>query len=177
MDLVLLYGMGSGSEIGRLSQTIRQRWCLPIIVLLPRDAIPALDSIPSIDDFVVAPGDPIEVSLRVKRILRNATALEEHEVIQSGDLVIDTAKCEVSVGGSVVPLTFKEYELLRLLASHKGRVLTRQVLLSKLWGDQYYGGDRTVDVHIRRLRSKIEDQQNTFIVTVRNVGYKFKPAG
>ena len=88
--------------------------------------------------------------------------------------MIDLARCEVSVNDEPVLLTFKEYELLKFLASNKDRVFTRESLLNKVWGYDYYGGDRTVDVHIRRLRSKIEDSTHTFIETVRNVGYKFR---
>jgi two-component system alkaline phosphatase synthesis response regulator PhoP len=80
----------------------------------------------------------------------------------------------VTVEWRIVELTFKEYELLKLLASNKGRVYTREILLDKIWGYDYYGGDRTVDVHIRRLRSKIEDSNHNFIETVRNIGYRFK---
>ena len=74
----------------------------------------------------------------------------------------------------VIELTFKEYELLLYLAGNKGRVFTRESLLNKVWGYDLFGGDRTVDVHIRRLRSKIEDPEHTFIETVRNIGYRFK---
>ena len=74
----------------------------------------------------------------------------------------------------VVELTFKEYELLKFLAGNKGRVCTRETLLDKVWGYDYYGGDRTVDVHVRRLRSKIEDSKHIFIDTVRNIGYRFR---
>jgi len=88
--------------------------------------------------------------------------------------LINRAKCEVTLAGRVLMLTFMEYELLKFLASNKGRVFTREVLLNKVWGYDYYGGDRTVDVHIRRLRSKIEDLTHTFIETVRNIGYKFR---
>ena len=77
------------------------------------------------------------------------------------------------MGCKVVELTFKEYELLKFLASNRGRVYTREALLNKVWGYDYYGGDRTVDVHVRRLRSKIEDSKRTFIETVRNIGYRF----
>ena len=76
--------------------------------------------------------------------------------------------------GRIVELTFKEYELLKLLASNSGRVYSREALLDQIWGYDYYGGDRTVDVHVRRLRSKIEDSTHTFIETVRNIGYRFK---
>jgi DNA-binding response OmpR family regulator len=83
----------------------------------------------------------------------------------------------VTVNGALVELTFKEYELLKLLAANRGRVFTREALLDKLWGYDYFGGDRTVDVHIRRLRSKIEDAEHTYIETVRNIGYRFKKNG
>ena len=77
--------------------------------------------------------------------------------------MIDLEKYEVTLAGNIIELTFKEYELLKLLASNKGRVYTREALLNKIWGYDYYGGDRTVDVHVRRLRSKIEDSKYTFI--------------
>ena len=89
-------------------------------------------------------------------------------------LVIDLANCEVRVGGKIVELTFKEYELLKFLARDRGRVFSREALLNKVWGYDYFGGDRTVDVHVRRLRSKIEISGQTFIETVRNIGYRFK---
>ena len=89
-------------------------------------------------------------------------------------MTIDLVKYEVTLENRVIELTFKEYELLLYLASNKGRVFTREALLNKVWGFDYFGGDRTVDVHIRRLRSKIEDSEHTFIDTVRNIGYRFK---
>ena len=95
-------------------------------------------------------------------------------MIRAGDLVIDLANCEVRVEGKIVELTFKEYELLKFLAKDRGRVFTREALLNKVWGYDYFGGDRTVDVHVRRLRSKIELSGQTFIETVRNIGYRFK---
>jgi DNA-binding response OmpR family regulator len=123
---------------------------------------------------VVAPWDAAEVAARVKRILGKAKNVEDKEVIKCGELTIDTAKYEVYVNNRPVELTFKEYELLKFLVIHKGRVFTREALLNEVWGYDYYGGDRTVDVHIRRLRSKIEDSTYTFIETVRNIGYKFR---
>ncbi len=96
-------------------------------------------------------------------------------VIKSGDLIIDPVKCEVHLGGRLLALTFKEYEMLKLLAINPGKVFTREALLNEVWGYDYFGGDRTVDVHVRRLRAKVEDPVHSFIETVRNVGYKFKP--
>jgi two-component system alkaline phosphatase synthesis response regulator PhoP len=87
--------------------------------------------------------------------------------------VIDSGKCEVLLGGKAIVLTFKEYQLLKFLAANKGKAFTREALLNKVWGWDYYGGDRTVDVHIRRLRSKIEDMNHSFIETIRNIGYRF----
>ncbi|MBI2857252.1 MAG: winged helix-turn-helix transcriptional regulator, partial [Chloroflexi bacterium] len=104
----------------------------------------------------------------------------EETLITRGDLTIDSADYEVRLGGRRVDLTYREYQLLKYLASSPGRVLTRESLLANVWGADYYGGDRTLDVHIRRLRSKLEDASHVFIETVRNVGYKFKngePAG
>jgi DNA-binding response OmpR family regulator len=114
-----------------------------------------------------------EVIVRVKRILWRSHNTDSKQMIKCGDLVIDLDRYEVSLSGKLIPLTFKEYELLRFLATNKGKVLTREILLDKLWGYDYYGGDRTVDVHVRRLRAKIEDENHCFIETVRSAGYRF----
>jgi len=146
----------------------------PIIVLLSAETLNSLDHTLPIDDFVIKPWDATEVELRVKRILRRTKGIGRGESIECGDLVLDLDNCEVTVDGRLINLTFKEYELLKFLASNKGRVFRRETLLNNIWGYDYYGGDRTVDVHIRRLRSKIEDSTHTFVETVRNIGYKFK---
>ena len=96
------------------------------------------------------------------------------DLIRAGDLVINPERYEVFLDGKTVLLTFKEYQLLKLLASNPGRVFKREVLMNQVWEYDYFGGTRTVDVHIRRLRSKIEDATHTFIETVWNVGYRFK---
>jgi two-component system alkaline phosphatase synthesis response regulator PhoP len=163
-----------GSEVWELAQRMRQEMNIPLIALLPGEKLNSLDSSTVIDDFVVKPWAATEVTARVKRILRQKGGAESEDVIRCGNLVIDSVKCEVSLGGKPIILTFKEYQLLKFLAGNKGKVFTRDVLLDKVWGWDYYGGDRTVDVHIRRLRSKIEDSTHTFIETVRNMGYKFK---
>lgn len=171
--LVVINGAPDNSELMNLARGIKQEAQLPVIALISREALNRLDSGMVVDDFVVEPWDATEVVARTKRLL---TKTEEPgpEMIECGDLTIDLAKCEVSVSDRLVTLTFKEFELLRFLASNEGRVFTREALLNEVWGYEYYGGDRTVDVHIRRLRSKLEDPAHTFIETVRNVGYKFK---
>ena len=126
------------------------------------------------DDVMVFPWRSGELSLRLQRLLDAATPEPAPGVIQAGDLVIDTNRYDVFLAGRSVLLTFKEYELLKLLASNPGRVYGREALLEQVWGYAYFGGTRTVDVHIRRLRSKIEDAQHTFIDTVWNVGYRFR---
>ena len=160
------------SEQWELAQRIRQEMNIPLIVLMSREKLNGLDS--SIDDFVVKPWEANEVTVRIKRILRQKGSIDGEDTIKCGDLVIDLAKYEVSLGNKLILLTFREYQLLKFLASNKGKVFTRDALLNKVWGWDYYGGDRTVDVHIRRLRSKIEDPVHTFIDTVRNIGYRLR---
>jgi DNA-binding response OmpR family regulator len=164
----------TGSEAWEQAQRIRQERYTPIIALVSREKLNGLDSSTGIDDFVVKPWEANEVTARIKRTLRQKESIDSEDIISCGDLVIDSAKCEVLLSGKPIILTFKEYQLLKFLANNKGKVFTRDVLLDKVWGWDYYGGDRTVDVHIRRLRSKIEDSTHTFIETVRNIGYKFK---
>jgi DNA-binding response OmpR family regulator len=148
---------------------------LPIIALIEREILPDVDGyLNMIDDFVIRPYDLRELNLRVERLLRKTRQADSGETIRCGDLVIDLAKCEVYIGGRPVMLTFKEYELLKVLAGNAGRVFTREALLNKVWGYDYYGGDRTVDVHITRLRSKIENIRNVSIETVRNIGYRLR---
>ena len=122
------------------------------------------------------PCTPEEVGLRLKlAILRNAPP-ETSNIITRGDLVINCDRYEVTLIGLKVDLTYKEYELLKYLASNPGRVFTRESLLRSVWEYDYFGGTRTVDVHIRRLRSKINDVSNHFIETQWNVGYRFRAA-
>jgi len=176
LDLVFIAidGKPVTLEMINLAQSIKQENHLPVIALLSKEALDRLDSGLIVDDFVVEPWDATEIVLRAKRILKKTGSTAKQELIECGDLTIDLAKYEVYVNNRPIELTFKEYELLRFLASNRGRVFTRESLLNEVWGYDYYGGDRTVDVHIRRLRSKIEDSTHTFIETVRNIGYKFK---
>lgn len=145
----------------------------PIIALISKNMIPSIASVPDIDDFVVDPYDLPELVTRIKRTINKEDTVDSDE-IKCGGLLIDTAKCEVYLEGILLPLAFKEYELLKFLARNKGRAFSRDALLNEVWGYDYYGGDRTVDVHIRRLRSKIEDTDHIFIDTIRNIGYKFR---
>ena len=157
-----------------LAQRMRQDMSIPLIALVSRGKLDGLDFNHSIDDFVAKPWEATEITARIKRILIQKAGVGGDGAIRCGDLLIDSTKCEVSLCGKPVILTFKEYQLLRFLAGNKGKVFTREALLNKVWGWNYYGGDRTVDVHIRRLRGKIEDSTHAFIETVRNIGYKLR---
>ncbi len=172
-DLVLVT-TDSHSRIEELSRGIKQARPLPIIALARLETLDSLNGHLDVDDFVIEPCDVRELALRVERLLKKNGNTDSSQLIRCGDLVIDLAKCEASVDGRLVMLTFREYQLLKFLVHNRGRVFTRQALLNKVWGYDYYGGDRTVDVHIRRLRSKIEDSGHTFIETLRNIGYRFK---
>ena len=175
-DLVLVAMDGLPADLGawQLARMIKQERHLPVIARLSREALDSLDSGPDVDDFIVEPWDVAEVAARARRVLWRRNKIDGRELIECGELVIDLAKCKVSLCGKLVSLTFREYELLRFLVSNKGRVFTREALLNKVWGYDYYGGDRTVDVHIRRLRSKIQDSNDTFVETGRDIGYKFR---
>ncbi len=147
----------------------------PVIALVDPDRLSSFDPGGDVDDFLVTTAPSQELSLRVRRALSRRRGVDAKNTVRSGDLEIDLASYTVHLAGRPVELTYKEYELLRFLATNAGRVFTREALLSKVWGYDFYGGARTVDVHVRRLRSKIEER-HTFIETVRNVGYRFRAA-
>ena len=124
-----------------------------------------------IADVITPPIDPAELQLRVARLL-SAPGAPNNQLLRRGELVIDQERYTVRLADEVVDLTFKEYELLRFLAQNPGKAFTREMLLNQVWGYDYYGGARTVDVHVRRIRAKIE-RREPYIETVRNVGYRF----
>jgi two-component system alkaline phosphatase synthesis response regulator PhoP len=175
-DLVLLEIDGSlpADEMQAIIRGLKEEKHLPVIALLPREMLDSLNGSLDIDDFITSPGDGRELTLRAKRLLSKTRNIDDGELVQCDGLLLDLARCEVTLEGRTIELTFKEYELLKFLASHRGRVYSREALLNQVWGYDYYGGDRTVDVHVRRLRSKIEDASHSFIETVRNIGYRFR---
>jgi len=147
---------------------------IPVIAAIASAQISLVDSSLDVSDFIVVPWSKGELSLRISQQIERNAVIERPGVIQVEDLVIDTGRYDVYLGGRPVFLTFKEYELLKLLASSPGHVYSRETLLEQVWGYQYFGGTRTVDVHVRRLRSKIEDADHSFIETVWNVGYRLR---
>ncbi len=145
-----------------------------LAIIIPVEFINSITEEEGIDDFIVKPLNEDELYARVKRLAEKIKKKDKKKAIKRGDLVIDTSSCEVTFNGSLVELTFREYELLRFLATNRGQVFSREALLNKVWKYDYLGGERTVDVHIRRLRSKIEDAGHSYIDTVRNMGYRFR---
>jgi len=143
------------------------------IAIIRGDQLATFDVTTGFDDFVVYPALDDEIAARVRRGIWLKSGVEGDNILRAGDLQIDIANYKVFVAGRPVDLTYKEYEVLRFLATNRDKVFTREALLNRVWGYDFYGGARTVDVHIRRLRSKIEDAQHRFIETVRNVGYRF----
>ncbi len=158
-------------ENERLCRYLRDEKKLPVLAITSVETAINLDG--TVDDFVLSPFNVVEIVIRIKRLLKKKGIISGPETIKAGNLLIDTVKYEVYVSGRPVSLTFREYELLKFLASNPGRVFTRDALLNGVWGEDFFGGDRTVDVHIRRLRGKIEDENNNYIETVRNIGYRF----
>jgi DNA-binding response OmpR family regulator len=164
--VALLDGTGGAEELlASASETT-------VIGIVRLDQLDALDGDLPLDDFVVHPAATAELAARIRRA-RARRATQDDNLLACGDLTIDQASYKVFVGSRPVELTYKEYELLRFLALNQDKVCTREMLLNRVWGYDFYGGSRTVDVHIRRLRSKIEGRGHTFIETVRNVGYRF----
>lgn len=146
---------------------------MPLVLLLTEEDLDRLDLGWCVEDYLTLPVSPKRLAQRLNFLLWKLNRVELKNGFARGGLVINFERYEVHVNGQLVVLTYKEYELLKFLAMTPGKVFTREALLDKVWGYDYYGGTRTVDVHIRRLRSKIEAGGAIYIDTVRNVGYKF----
>ncbi|MDQ2630883.1 MAG: response regulator transcription factor [Actinomycetota bacterium] len=129
--------------------------------------------VPLTEELLIPPFTPAELEARIVRARRQVGGGEEAEVVRVGSLEVDLATYQVTVAGEPVDFAFKEYELLRFLVTHPCRVFSREALLNRVWGFDYYGGARTVDVHVRRLRAKLGSEHAGRIKTVRGVGYRF----
>ena len=125
------------------------------------------------DDFCLTPFHPKELEARVRHLMWRPDSSTGPEVVEYGDLVLNLATYQAAVSGRPLDLTYMEYELLKFLATHPGKVFTREQLLSRVWGYEYYGGARTVDVHVRRVRAKLGEEHAGLVQTVRSVGYRF----
>jgi len=154
----------------------------PLIAIATEGGLSAINADWGVDDVVLDTAGPAEVDARIRISIGRTQATimatdPSAREIRTGDVVIDESSYTAKIKGRSLDLTFKEFELLKHLAQHAGRVFTRAQLLQEIWGYDYFGGTRTVDVHIRRLRSKLGPEFESIIGTVRNVGYRFNLPG
>lgn len=145
---------------------------VPLVLILTEGGLTAVSADWGVDDVVLESAGPAELDARIRLVIGRLAQEKTGSKIQASGVVIDEASYSAKVHGRPLDLTFKEFELLRFLATHPSRVFTREQLLSEVWGYDYFGGTRTVDVHVRRLRAKLGDLES-LIGTVRNVGYRF----
>ncbi len=147
----------------------------PVLMVLTEGGMAAVSATWLVDDVLLPGVGPAELEARLRLATAHSqeSADEDDSIIKSGAVLIDEASYTARLDGAPLNLTYKEFELLKFLAQHTGRVFTRAQLLSEVWGYDYYGGTRTVDVHVRRLRSKLGTEHEHLISTVRNVGYCF----
>lgn len=179
-DLVILDVMLPFVDGFEMLKIIRKKSNVPVLMLTAKteelDRVLGLEL--GADDYLVKPFSIRELLARIKAILRRTSDFQEteNEKIISKDIVLDLNGYKAFIGNNEVRLTMKEFELLKYLMQNKGRVFTRENLLNNIWGYDYYGDSRTVDVHIRHLRSKIEENlgENRYIKTIRGIGYKFE---
>ena len=172
---LLIVDMSIGLTAGGLAALLRDPAIaegMAVIAVVEPEQLAFVGAGVKVDDFVLSPIDDAELRIRMSRLIFARTGQGDGHVIRHSSLVIDLERYKVTVDEEVVDLTYKEYELLRFLSSNPGQPFTRETLLNQVWGYDYYGGSRTVDVHVRRIRSKIE-RGEPFIETVRNVGYRF----
>ena len=179
VDLVLVDGrrdLARARDLTRLLRTIGT--ASPVVIVLGEGGLSVAAVDWGFDDLLLSDASPAEVEARLRLAIARLTARREDDdpdshVIRSGEISVDDVTYTAKLGGRPLDLTFKEFELLKYLAQHPGRVFSREQLLQEVWGYDYFGGTRTVDVHVRRLRAKLGPEHEQLIGTVRNVGYRF----
>ncbi len=181
-DLVLVDGRQDLAQARDLCRLIRTTGTeVPVLLVVTEGGLAVVAHDWAMDDVVLHTCGPAELEGRIRLAIGRLAAEREaadpaSHVIRSGEVVVDDATYTAKISGRTLDLTYKEFELLKFLAQHPGRVFTRQQLLQEVWGYDYFGGTRTVDVHVRRLRAKLGPENEHLIGTVRNVGYRFVPA-
>ncbi len=177
MDVILIDARREFPTAKSLSRLIATTGnTAPVIAITTEGGLTAISADWQISDVILDSAGPAEVDARIRLAIDTVNQQlhgDEQSEIRQGDVVIDEATYTAKIRGNSLDLTFKEFELLKYLAQHPGRVFTRAQLLQEIWGYDYFGGTRTVDVHIRRLRSKLGPEFESIIGTVRNVGYRF----
>ena len=152
---------------------ITDEFGLAVLLLIDRTMTTDIAGEVGFADFVLSPVDRTELRVRLGRLHSSSPAMVDEDIVRFRDLELHTATYQATVGGDPRDLTFMEYELLRFLVENPGRVWSRDQILSRVWGYDYFGGSRTVDVHVRRLRAKLGEERSSWITTVRSVGYRF----
>ena len=179
-DLVLLDLMLPGLPGTEVCRELRSRSSVPIIMLTAKDS--EIDIVVGLelgaDDYVTKPYSTRELLARIRAVLRRRTEIDDYDeaILEGGRVRMDVDRHTVEVDGTAIPMPLKEFELLELLMRNPGRVLTRGQLIDRVWGSDYFGDTKTLDVHIKRIRSKIESQPSepVQLVTVRGLGYRFE---
>jgi DNA-binding response OmpR family regulator len=178
-DLVLIDGRRDLAQARDLCRLIRTTGSdQPVLLILTDGGLAVVAADWGMDDVLMESAGPVEIDARIRIALGRLNAAKdpndpEGHIIRGGEIVIDEATYTAKLGRRTLDLTFKEFELLKYLVQHPGRVFTRDQLLQEVWGYDYFGGTRTVDVHVRRLRAKLGPENESLIGTVRNVGYRF----
>lgn len=174
VDMVVVdHEAASDDDIGIITSVCSERM-IPVIDLVSLSGLEFYSSTPISSDFLVVPSTALELLTRINRVLNSSRSDDQRRILRIGNLTVDFERYEVAVKGEPSLLTYKEYQLLVVLASNPGIVFTRENLLTRVWGYDYFGGTRTVDVHVRRLRSKLGEEVQSYIETVWNVGYRFR---
>ena len=170
---LLIVDLGDDPTPGlAVARRVKLNSSIPVLAVANRSGVGELgDAV--CDDFVLAPLDPAELRLRINRLAIVPDTTTSDEVVSFKDLMLNLATYQAHIAGAPIDLTYMEYELLRFFVTNPGRVWSREQLLSRVWGYDYFGGARTVDVHVRRLRSKLGEERASWIGTVRSVGYRF----
>ncbi len=147
---------------------------VPVLLLISGAQLDELEHRDDLfDDFCLTPFHPAELEARLRHLLAGEVDVQHADLVEYGELVLNLETYQASIAGRPLDMTYMEYELLKFLAQNPGKVFTREILLSRVWGYEYYGGARTVDVHVRRLRAKLGEEHAGLIQTVRSVGYRF----
>jgi DNA-binding response OmpR family regulator len=175
-DALLVDARGQLPRARSLCRLIRATGVgVPLLLVTTEGGLTAVNVEWGVDDVVLTTASPAEVEARLRLVTERLAAARDDvsPLIRNGDLVVDETTYTAKLRGNALDLTYKEFELLKFLAQHPGRVFTRGQLLQEVWGYDYFGGTRTVDVHVRRLRAKLGGEYEQLIGTVRNVGYRF----
>ncbi len=174
-EIILVDGTGDIPGAEEVTRRLAVAWEIglpPIIVIVDQEGVSRFRFEVGIDDFLVTTASVGEISARLALVFARSGHGDEETVLKVGDLTVNPDNYQVYVRGRPLDLTYKEFELLKFLAQRPGRVCDRDMLLREVWGYDYYGGSRTVDVHIRRLRAKLGVEHEALIETIRNVGYR-----